>query len=78
MPDLWVVNKTDQLPPEAAQESEMSDGLSPQTPLHVSALRDRGIDALTDAVIARLGLHPSLESRPALWAFNERLRSALQ
>jgi len=77
-PDLWVINKSDQLSPEAAHESEMSDGLSPRTPLYVSALHDRGIDTLTDAVIHQLGLLASLQSLPKVWAFNQRLRAALQ
>lgn len=51
-PDVWVVNKGD----AAAQGLAVGDGRSPEAPLVVSALTGAGIQALEEAVVARLGL----------------------
>lgn len=66
-PDVWVMNKVDD---DVAGDAP-GGGLS-ERPLRISAAHDRGLAALRQAVLRRLGLHELGEPEP--WAFSARLR----
>ncbi len=70
-PDLWVMNKCDT---QAAPETPAASPTSRHCPLRISAQHDRGLPALADAVLARLGLTDLTPD--TRWPFTEPLRRA--
>lgn len=69
-PDLWLLNKSDQLPRLAG-----GDGHSPGHPLPISATVGTGIAQVGRLVLAHLGLL-NMPSQP-VWAFYPRLKDIL-
>jgi len=73
-PDLWAVNKVDEDAAFTAMHKH-GDGLSPDTPLPLSAEHDRGLHSLEQAVVQALGLGGVRMDEP--WAFSSTLRAWL-
>lgn len=66
---VWVLNKVD-------RESDIGDGLSPDSPLPISALHGHGLDRLQQCIVGALGLDNIDAQSP--WAFSATLKRFLR
>jgi len=74
-PDIWVMNKTDTLPPHTMSEGD--EGQSADRPLWISASSGHGLEQLERWVLRSLGFVEEPQT-PEIWAFSSTLRSCLE
>lgn len=68
-PDLWLMNKVDRL---ASAQPASGDGLGPNSPLLLSAIRQEGHHQLATRILQELGL---ADRSPRPWAFCPELKA---
>ena len=82
-PDLWVMNKADQLDADASAGTHADEPAAPgrlgrqDCPLRISALHGSGIDVLHANVAEGLDLGAGTLDQPIPWAFSRDLRDLL-